>query len=92
MLEQGLVAEVAGIRDRYCLSVDHPSMRSVGYRQIMHFLEGKIDATQMQLQAVAATRQLAKRQLTWIRGIEHKLVFCAESATLNDEVLGVLQL
>jgi tRNA dimethylallyltransferase len=92
MLAQGLVAEVVRIRDRYGLSSEHPSMRSVGYRQVMHFLDGKVDAAEMQVQAIAATRQLAKRQLTWIRGIEQKLVFCAESATLNDEVLGVLQL
>jgi tRNA dimethylallyltransferase len=47
-----------------------PSMRSVGYRQAWEFLEGKLGRAEMRDQAVAATRQLAKRQLTWLRSME----------------------
>jgi tRNA dimethylallyltransferase len=68
MLEQGLVDELAGLRRRYALSPDLPSMRSVGYRQAWRYLEGEIDAAALRASGIAATRQLAKRQLTWLRG------------------------
>jgi tRNA dimethylallyltransferase len=67
MLAAGLVAEVAGLRARHALTPDLPSMRCVGYRQAWQFLEGAIDARQLRDQGIAATRQLAKRQLTWLR-------------------------
>ena len=46
-----------------------PSMRAVGYRQVWQFLEGEIDEAALREQGVAATRQLAKRQLTWLRSL-----------------------
>jgi len=67
MLAAGLVDEVRGLRKRYRLSGQSPSMRAVGYRQIWEMLEGKTAAGDMRERAVAATRQLAKRQLTWLR-------------------------
>lgn len=67
MLEQGFVAEVQRLRARADLNEGLPAMRAVGYRQIWQFLEGRCTAAQMQARAVAATRQLAKRQLTWLR-------------------------
>ena len=67
MLAAGLVDEVRGLRDRYALSAGLSSMRAVGYRQVWLHLEGEISAAEMRTQAVAATRQLAKRQLTWLR-------------------------
>ena len=67
MLAAGLVDEVRRLRSRYKLSASLPSMRAVGYRQVWQHLEGEIDAAEMRTQAVAATRQLAKRQLTWLR-------------------------
>lgn len=67
MLAAGLVDEVRRLRSRYKLSAALPSMRAVGYRQVWQHLEGEIDAAAMRNQAVAATRQLAKRQLTWLR-------------------------
>lgn len=68
MLAEGLVDELRGLRARYPLSADMPSMRCVGYRQAWRFLEGEIDAAALAAQGTAATRQLAKRQLTWLRG------------------------
>lgn len=68
MLEAGLVEEVEALRRRPGLHRDLPSMRSVGYRQVWDHLDGACDRAQMVDRAVAATRQLARRQLTWLRG------------------------
>ncbi len=67
MLEQGFVDEVKKLYDRGDLNPSLPAIRSVGYRQIWAFLEGAYDRNTMQEKALAATRQLAKRQLTWLR-------------------------
>ncbi|WP_267961964.1 tRNA (adenosine(37)-N6)-dimethylallyltransferase MiaA [Shewanella sp. AS1] len=68
MLNQGFVAEVEQLRKRDDLHLDLPSMRCVGYRQVWQYLEGDYDHATMVEKSVAATRQLAKRQLTWLRG------------------------
>ncbi len=67
MLNQGLIQEVEKLMQRGDLSMDLPSMRTVGYRQVWEHLEGQIDRDIMVEKALAATRQLAKRQLTWLR-------------------------
>jgi len=67
MLECGVVEELKTIREKWSLSLKHPSMRCVGYRQIWEYLENTLSQGQMQDQAIAATRQLAKRQFTWLR-------------------------
>ena len=67
MLRMGLVDELKGLRKKYRLDASMPSMRAVGYRQVWQFLEGEVDENTMRNQAVTATRQLAKRQLTWLR-------------------------
>jgi tRNA dimethylallyltransferase len=67
MLKDGLVDELKALRARYRLTAGMPSMRAVGYRQAWQFLEGELTADEMRTQAVAATRQLAKRQMTWLR-------------------------
>lgn len=67
MLEGGFVGEVEGLRERTDLHLDLPSMRAVGYRQIWQYLDGDCDYNTMIDKGVAATRQLAKRQLTWLR-------------------------
>ena len=67
MLEHGLTEEVHAFRERPGLSLQSPSMRSVGYRQMWKYLDGDLSETEMKEQAKAATRQLAKRQLTWLR-------------------------
>jgi tRNA dimethylallyltransferase len=69
MLEAGLVEEVRGLRERYRLTAGMPSMRAVGYRQVWDMLERKTDEKTMRERALAATRQLAKRQLTWLRSL-----------------------
>jgi tRNA dimethylallyltransferase len=68
MLAAGLVDEVRALKTRYGLTAGMPSMRAVGYRQVWELLEGQTSEAQMRSRAIAATRQLAKRQLTWLRG------------------------
>lgn len=68
MLNQGFVEEVQSLRERSELHMDLPSMRCVGYRQCWQYLDGEYDYDTMVEKSVVATRQLAKRQLTWLRG------------------------
>jgi tRNA dimethylallyltransferase len=68
MLEQGFLREVEALHARGDLHVDMPSVRAVGYRQAWDYLEGKLSRKEMVERGVIATRQLAKRQLTWLRG------------------------
>ena len=67
MLDQGLIDEVKTLRSRGDLHEDLPAIRAVGYRQVWDYLANRIDYTEMQERGVIATRQLAKRQLTWLR-------------------------
>ncbi|MBC7802309.1 MAG: tRNA (adenosine(37)-N6)-dimethylallyltransferase MiaA [Candidatus Parcubacteria bacterium] len=69
MLKAGLVNELRELRGKYNLSAQMPSMRAVGYRQAWRFLEGEISERELRETGIAATRQLAKRQLTWLRGM-----------------------
>ena len=68
MLAAGFIDEVARLKSRISMHVDLPSMRAVGYRQVWEHLEGRSSYEEMREKALAATRQLAKRQLTWMRG------------------------
>lgn len=70
MVEQGFVEEVEKLRGRGDLHPELPSMRSVGYRQVWSYLDGAYSRDEMVQRGVIATRQLAKRQLTWLRGWE----------------------
>lgn len=67
MLAEGLVDEVRALRDDPALSIELPSMRAVGYRQVWRYLDGETDHADMVQRVLAATRQVAKRQLTWLR-------------------------
>ncbi len=67
MIDNGFIEEVVGLRKRKDLHLDLPSMRAVGYRQIWQYLDDEYDHNTMMEKGVAATRQLAKRQLTWLR-------------------------
>jgi tRNA dimethylallyltransferase len=83
MLGQGLVEEVACLRARSDLHLDTPAMRAVGYRQVWQFLDGALSAEEMVMRGIIATRQLAKRQLTWLRS-EPDLIWLDAS----DEAIG----
>ncbi len=67
MLNNGLIEEVKALYARKDLNPDMPAIRAVGYRQVWEYLEGQVDYNTMRDKGIAATRQLAKRQLTWLR-------------------------
>ena len=69
MLAAGLVDEVKALREKYRLDAGLPSMRCVGYRQVWEMLEGDLPASELRERGIYATRQFAKRQLTWLRGM-----------------------
>ena len=69
MIGNGLVDEVRSLRKKFDLKPGLPSMRAVGYRQVWEMLEGESDQATMRSRAIAATRQLAKRQMTWLRSL-----------------------
>jgi tRNA dimethylallyltransferase len=72
--DSGIVAEVAGLRARGDLHPNLPSMRCVGYRQAWEYLDGRIDRAALRETGIIATRQLAKRQLTWLRAMPDRIV------------------
>ena len=76
MIDAGFVDEVRELRQRPGLGPDHPSMRAVGYRQFWKYLDGEYDAFEARDRALFATRQLAKRQITWLRS--EKDIFLAD--------------
>ena len=86
MLAAGLVEEVRSLRQRYALSPELPAMRAVGYRQAWNFLDGGIDAGALRNQGIFATRQLAKRQLTWLRATP-ATVFDSLDARADDAAI-----
>jgi tRNA dimethylallyltransferase len=75
MLEGGFVEEVSRLRARGDLTPELPSMRSVGYRQVWEYLDGLTDHAEMRYRGIVATRQLAKRQYTWLRGFGDSVHF-----------------
>jgi tRNA dimethylallyltransferase len=82
MLEQGFVDEVRGLRARGDLNLTMPSMRCVGYRQAWEYLDGLHSAEGFRELGIIATRQLAKRQLTWLRSMPQRIVI----DSLRDDV------
>ena len=72
--DEGIVAEVARLRARGDLAPELPSMRCVGYRQSWEYLDGAIDRAALRETGIVATRQLAKRQLTWLRSMPQRIV------------------
>ena len=91
MLDQGFLDEVRALRARGDLHPDLPSMRCVGYRQAWELLDGRVTLTQMREMSLAATRQLAKRQLTWLRSMPQRLSIACESANLLEQALATIE-
>lgn len=86
MLELGLINEVRALREDYDLKPSLPSMRCVGYRQAWQYLDGEFGMGTLRDKAVAATRQLAKRQLTWLRAMEGVTTFDCLAEDLLEQV------
>lgn len=81
MLAAGLIEEVEALHARFNLNPQLPSMRCVGYRQVWQYIEGVFDREELRARGIFATRQLAKRQLTWLRTTSDKVVFdCMDKA------------
>jgi len=87
MLEQGLLDELRALRKKYSLHMNMTSMRCVGYRQAWQFMEGEINETQLLETGLAATRQLAKRQLTWLRSMPENIELDCLAPDLWQRVL-----
>ncbi|MEL0659324.1 tRNA (adenosine(37)-N6)-dimethylallyltransferase MiaA [Psychromonas arctica] len=85
MLKAGFEQEVKGLFERGDLHLDLPSMRCVGYRQMWEYIEGKLDYEEMRFRGVVATRQLAKRQMTWLRGWKQNITWLESASQDNFE-------
>jgi len=91
MLELGLIGELRSLRAQYALDAAMPSMRCVGYRQVWDYLDGNIGLATLREKAIAATRQLAKRQLTWLRSMQDVMEFDCLQSDVSDRVLAYLR-
>ena len=91
MLEAGLLDEVRALRERPALRAEHPSMRSVGYRQAWQHLDGEFDRTELEARGVFATRQLAKRQITWLRAEHDALLLDPDDPHVGRRALGLIE-
>ena len=87
MLAQGFLDEVEGLMQLYSSIDCLPSMRTVGYRQALDYFHGLVDHTAFRERSVAATRQLAKRQLTWLRSWTHSVMIDPEQVDMMDLIL-----
>jgi tRNA dimethylallyltransferase len=91
MIEQGFIEEVEQLKKYEHVSMDMPSMRSVGYRQVLEYLDGQYDLPEMIDKGIFATRQLAKRQITWLRKEEKGNFYDPETIKV-DELLQNLKI
>jgi len=93
MLETGLLDEVRRLRADPALNLDLPSMRCVGYRQAWQALDARDppDLAALRERGVAATRQLAKRQVTWLRSMTHRHVVEADATDVETRLLGLVE-
>jgi tRNA dimethylallyltransferase len=88
MLDAGLVDEVRALMQRGDLHADLPSMRCVGYRQTWEALEAD-DLSDLPERGIAATRQLAKRQLTWLRSMPQRNVVACDAPDAQSQVVDI---
>lgn len=91
MLEQGFINEVEHLLKKWSLPKSCPAMRTVGYRQAIDYLDGIYDYPTMIEKSIAATRQLAKRQLTWLRSWPEATYFDSETKGLSDALKRIIQ-
>lgn len=91
MLKQGLIEEVEHLFQRDDLNSDLPAMRCVGYRQVWHYLLGELDYNGLIERGIIATRQLAKRQLTWLRQQTAAVWFDSQQSNVTEQVLNYLK-
>jgi tRNA dimethylallyltransferase len=92
MLAAGLREEVAALRDRGDLHADLPAIRAVGYRQTWDYLEGRYGLPELRERGISATRQLAKRQITWLRSELDARTFDPDRSGLEPAATAALRL
>ena len=90
MLQQGFINEVELLFNRGDLHADLPSLRAVGYRQAWDYLAGQLTYAEMQERAIIATRQLAKRQMTWLRSWQDLHWIESEDPSRRDKILKLI--
>jgi len=86
MLKQGFIEEVEQLKANPKITFDMPSMRCVGYRQVWQYLEGELNKEEMIFKGIVATRQLAKRQWTWLRKEENAIWLDSTQPGYLDEI------
>ena len=86
----GLIEETAALKQRSDLHIGLPSIRCVGYRQAWDYLDGKINRDNLREMGIAATRQLAKRQLTWLRSMPDRQVIDCLSSNPTEQILSLV--
>lgn len=86
----GLIEETAALKQRSDLHIGLPSIRCVGYRQAWDYLDGKINRDNLREMGIAATRQLAKRQLTWLRSMPDRQVVDCLSSNPTEQILSLV--
>ena len=91
MLASGFIDEVKTLRARGDLHADLPSMRCVGYRQAWEMLDGTLPAQELRDRGIFATRQLAKRQITWLRSMPQRHVVAAEAPDAAQQVMKIVR-
>jgi tRNA dimethylallyltransferase len=91
MLASGFMEEMAALRARGDLHLDLPSMRCVGYRQAWEALDGLWPLAELRDKGIFATRQLAKRQITWLRSMPQRRIVACDNAAALSQVMGLVQ-
>ena len=91
MLASGFMEEIIGLRARGDLPLDLPAMRCVGYRQAWEALDGLWPLTELRDKGIFATRQLAKRQITWLRSMPQRRIVACDDATALAQVMAWVQ-
>lgn len=91
MLQIGLIEEVERLRQRGDLHLDMPALRAVGYRQVWEFLAGSLNYTEMMERGIIATRQLAKRQFTWLRSEPELVLLDSLDSRLREKTLNFIE-
>ena len=91
MLAAGLVAETEALRSKYRLHDKLPAMRCVGYRQVWDMLENRLPAAELADRGIFATRQFAKRQLTWFNTLSDTRLYDCQAADIGPRILAVAE-
>ena len=92
MIQEGLIEEVQALLKHWPLTPNHPSMKCVGYRQVIEYLAEKYSKEELISKGIAATRQVAKRQMTWLRHWPEAMYYAAEQEDLYQAVEKQLQM